>query len=132
MADTYPLLSEQWMIEARKIRDEFAGRVPPTEQTVRMNQLITDVPFGEPTVQAHLDTSSGEMDVGHLPDAEVSITLDYETARAVVKDFQAALQHFMAGKIKVQGDMTKLLGMVQAPPESVTAEVQRRIAGITQ
>lgn len=135
MPESYPFLSDEWMVEARKIREEFRGRVPATgEQAVRMNQVITEVPFGGGTLEAHLDTSSGEMelDTGHLEDAEVTITLDYETAKAVFVDPQSAIQHFMAGKIKVQGDMTKLLGMVQAPPDPVTAEVQQRIAGITQ
>ncbi|MDP9387055.1 MAG: SCP2 sterol-binding domain-containing protein [Actinomycetota bacterium] len=135
MPESYPFLSDEWMVEARKIREEFRGRVPAAgEQAVRMNQVITEVPFGGGTLEAHLDTSSGEMelDTGHLEDAEVTITLDYETAKAVFVDPQSAIQHFMAGKIKVQGDMTKLLGMVQAPPDPVTAEVQQRIAGITQ
>ena len=134
MPESYPFLSDEWMVEARRIREEFAGRVPAGEQAVKMNQVITDVPFGEGTMQAHLDTSSGEMELetGHLDDAEVTITLDYETAKAVFVDPPSAIQHFMAGKIKVQGDMTKLLGVVQAEPDPVTAEVQQRIAAITQ
>lgn len=133
MDETHPFLSDEWMLQARRIREEFRGRVPAPEQTLRMNQVITDVPFGPGTLDAHLDTTSGEMDLdtGHLDDAEVTITLDYETARAVFTDPPSAIEHFMAGRIKVQGDMTKLLGMVQAPPDPVTAEVQQRIAAIT-
>ena len=133
MPETYPFLSAEWLEEARKIREEFKGQVPAGENAVKLNQVITDVPFGEGTINAHLDTSGGELDLetGHLDDAEVSITLDYETAKAVFIDPQSAIQHFMAGKIKVQGDMTKLLAVVQAPPESVTSEAQRRIAEIT-
>jgi hypothetical protein len=131
--ETYPFLSAEWLEEARKIREEFKGQVPAGENAVKLNQVITDVPFGEGTINAHLDTSGGELDLetGHLEDAEVSITLDYETAKAVFIDPQSAIQHFMAGKIKVQGDMTKLLTVVQAPPESVAGEAQRRIAAIT-
>ena len=133
MPETYPFLSDEWLEEARKIREEFKGQVPAGENAVRLNQVITDVPFGEGTLNAHLDTSAGELDLetGHLDDAEVSITLDYETAKAVFIDPQSAIQHFMAGKIKVQGDMTKLLAVVQTPPESVAGEAQRRIAEIT-
>ena len=130
---THPFLSETWIGEARKIREELKGQVPAGEHVVRMNQIITDVPFGADVVHAHLDTSSGELEleIGHLEDAEVTITLDYMTARAVFVDPQSAIQHFMAGKIKVQGDMTKLLAVVQAPPESLAGEAQRRIAAIT-
>ncbi len=133
MAESYPFLSDEWMAEARRIREELRGQVPAGEHPVKLNQVITDVPFGEGTVHAHLDTSSGELELetGHLEDAEVTITLDYVTAKAVFVDPQSSVQHFMAGKIKVQGDMTKLLAVVQAPPESLAGEAQRRIAEIT-
>jgi putative sterol carrier protein len=133
VAESYPFLSDEWMAEARRIREELRGQVPAGEHPVKLNQLITEVPFGDGIVHAHLDTSSGELEleIGHLEDAEVTITLDYVTARAVFVDPQSAVQHFMAGKIKVQGDMTKLLVMVQAPPESLAGEAQRRIAEIT-
>ena len=133
MPETYQFLSDEWIAQARKIREEFKGQLPPGENAVKLNQVITDVPFGDGTLHAHLDTSRGELDLetGHLEDAEVSITLDYETAKAVFIDPQSAIQHFMAGKIVVRGDMTKLLAVVQTPPESVAGAAQRRIAEIT-
>ena len=133
MPETFPFLSDEWLAEARKIREEFQGQVPAGETSVKMNQVITDVPFGEGVMKAYLNTSGGELEleIGHLEDPEVTITLDYVTARAVFVDPQSAIQHFMAGKIKVQGDMTKLLTVVQAPPDSVTGDAQRRIAEIT-
>ena len=131
---THPFLSDEWISEARRIREELRDQVPAGEQVVKLNQVITDVPFGEGVVHAHLDTSSGELEleIGHLEDAEVTITLDYVTARAVFVDPQSAVQHFMAGKIRVQGDMTKLLGMVQSPSETLASEAQRRVAEITE
>lgn len=131
----HPFLSEDWMAEAKKIREEYAGKSAAAPQKMKMNQIITDVPFGDGTINAHMDSSSGEMDMdlGHLDDAEVTITIDYPTAKAIFVDGnpQAGMQAFMAGKIKVQGDMTKLLAVVQAPPESLAGEAQRRIADIT-
>lgn len=133
MAETHPFLSDEWIAAARKIREEFKTDVPAGGTAVKLNQVITGVPFGDGTLNAHLDTSGGEleMEAGHLDDAEVSITLDYETARAVFLDPQTAIQHFMAGKIKVQGDMTKLLAVVQGSPDSLTNEAQRRVAEMT-
>ena len=133
MPETYPFLSVEWIAAAREIREEFRDQVPPGDNAVKLNQVITDVPFGEGTLDAHLDTSGGELELetGHLEEADVAITLDYETAKAVFLDPQSAIQHFMAGKIKVQGDMTKLLAVVQTPPESLAGEAQRRIAEIT-
>src|SRR5688500_14779383 len=101
------------MEAARGIREEFAGQGTPPAHSIKTHQVITDVPFGEGSIDAHMDTSGGElkMDLGHLDDAELTVTLDYDTAKAIFVDQnpQAGMQAFMAGKIKVQGDMTKLM-----------------------
>jgi len=41
-----------------------------------MNQIITDVPFGDGTLEAVHDTSTGEleMDTGHIEGADVTVT----------------------------------------------------------
>src|SRR3954463_2883199 len=84
----YPFLSDEWVAEAKKIREETAGQGGPPAHVVRMNQIITDVPFGEGTVNAHLDTSSGDvdLDLGHLDNPDLTVTLDYETAKAIIVD----------------------------------------------
>ena len=106
-------LSDEWMTEAKKIREEFAGKGTPPAHAVRMNQVITDVPFGDGTMNVHMDTSGGELefDLGHLDTPDLTVTLDYETAKAIIVDQnpQAGMQAFMEGKVKVQGDLTKLM-----------------------
>jgi len=132
----YPFLSDEWMDEARKIREKFRGQGGAAPQPMKMNQIITDVPFGDGTINAHMDTTSGEMemDLGHLDDAEVTVTVDYATAKAIFVDQnpQAGMQAFMAGKIKVQGDMTKLMAMGQgAGPDPGAMEIAAAIKDIT-
>ena len=135
MADQHPFLSDEWMAEARKIREEFRGKTQAPAHKVKMNQIITEVPFGEGTINAHMDTTAGEMEfeVGHLPEADVTVTVDYETAKSIFVDGnqQAGMQAFMAGKIKVQGDMTKLMAMQQGAVDPAAIEVQQRIKEIT-
>ena len=132
----YPFLSDQWMDEAKKVREEFRGKTPPAAHVVKMNQVITDVPFGDGTINAHMDTSSGEMemDTGHIDGADLTVTLDYDTAKAIFVEGnpQAGMQAFMAGKIKVQGDMTKLMAMQSGAPDPSAQEVAKRIADITE
>lgn len=136
MPDTYPFLSDDWMAAAQRIRDEYAGRLEEGETPeVRLNQVITDVPFSEETVELHVDSTAGQMSLaaGHLDDPEVTVTLDYDTARAIFLDPPTAVQHFMSGKIKVEGDMTKLMVLMQSPTaDPDAASVQRRLAEITQ
>ena len=139
---TYPFLSDEWIAEARKIRAEMAGvpgaEPPAAAAVVRMNQVITDVPFGDGKLDAHLDTSSGtlEMETGHLDNPDVTVTLDYETAKAIFVDgtLDAGMQAFMAGKVRVQGDMAKLIAALQqlAPPDpDAVNQAQARIRDIT-
>ncbi|HVE47321.1 MAG TPA: SCP2 sterol-binding domain-containing protein [Acidimicrobiales bacterium] len=136
MPDTYPFLSDDWMAAAGKIRDDYAVRLEGGETPeVRMNQVITEVPFGEGTIDLHVDSTAGQMSLapGHLEDAEVTVTLDYVTARAIFLDPATAVQHFMSGKIKVDGDLTKLMGLMQSPTaDPDAAEVQKRLAAITE
>ena len=141
---TYPFLSDEWIAEARKIRAEFApperdAVAPPPATSVRMNQVITDVPFGEGKLDAHLDTTSGvlEMETGHLENPDVTVTLDYVTAKAIFVDgtLEAGMKAFMDGKVRVQGDMAKLISALQqlAPPDpGAVDQAQARIRDITE
>jgi len=134
----YPFLSEKWIEEAKKIRAEYEGQAPRDSQPIRMNHIVVDVPFGEGTVKTHLDTTSGylDLDLGHLDSPDLTITMDYETARAILVDRnpQTGIQAFMAGKIRVEGDMTKLM-MLQNTAMSTNpllAEIAARIQAITE
>ncbi|MEA3055148.1 MAG: hypothetical protein QOD30_580 [Actinomycetota bacterium] len=131
----HPFLSDEWMTEAKKIREEYRGKSTVAPAAMKMNQIVTDVPFGDGTINAHMDSSSGEMemDLGHIDDAEVTVTIDYATAKAIFVDNnpQAGMQAFMAGKIKVQGDMTKLMSMGQAAPDPTATEIAAKIKDIT-
>lgn len=131
----YPFLSDEWIAEAKKIRDESPGGGAMPHK-VRMNQVVTDVPFGEGTINAHVDSSDGtlQMDTGHLDNPDLTVTLDYATAKAILVDGnpQAGMQAFMAGKIKVQGDMTKLMAMQSAPADPAAAETAKKIQDITE
>jgi hypothetical protein len=128
---SYQFLSGEWIAAARQIREEVGAAAAPTG-SVRMNLVITDVPFGEGTVQAHMNTSNGEheLDLGHLDAPDVTATLDYLTAKAMLVDAdpQAGMRAFLAGKIKVQGDLTKALAISSGGPDP---ELTRRIQEIT-
>ena len=134
----HPFLSQEWMDEARKVREEYKGKTPPIAHQVRMNQVITEVPFGDGTLESHMDTTSGElvMEEGHLDEVDLTVTLDYATAKAIFVEGnpQAGMQAFMAGKVKVQGDMTKLMASQGAGGgnNELTTAIQERIKAITE
>jgi putative sterol carrier protein len=130
----YEFLSDEWIAEARKIRAEFKDLSASVTNPVRMNLVITEVPdSGE--MDAHIDTSKGEPDIerGHLENPDVTITLDYATAKALLVEGngQAAMSAFMAGKVRVDGDMTKLMAMQGTAPLGETEALAARIREIT-
>ncbi len=134
----YQFLTPEWIEEAKRVRDQFDTDATPPAHSVRMNQVITEVPFGDGDVNVHMDTSSGEVkiDLGHLDDPDLTVTLDYDTAKAIIVDGnpQAGMQAFMAGKVKVQGDMTKLMVMSQSttPGDDSAAKIAAAIQDITE
>lgn len=133
---THPFLSEEWMDAARAIREQYADQVPEVTTVIKINQVVTDVPFGEGEVKSYLDTSSGSvtMELGELDDADATVTTDYATAKAlfVDQDQTVAMQAFMNGQIKVQGDMMKMMAMQTAIPENeFTQTIADEIKAIT-
>ena len=56
-----------------------------------------------------------------------------DAAKAILVDGnpQAGMQAFMAGKIKVQGDMTKMMAMQSGAPDPVQTEIAAKIKEIT-
>jgi putative sterol carrier protein len=101
-----------------------------------MNLVINEVPFGDGHLDAHLDTSGGsiDLDIGHLADPDLTVTVDYGTAKAILVDGNAAagMQAFMAGKVRVDGDMAKLLALQGAPPDAAAADLAAKIRAITE
>ena len=95
------------------------------------------MPFGDDVVNSHMDTTTGRvvMELGLLDDADVTVTTDYETAKAlfVDQDPAVAMQSFMNGAIKVQGDMMKLMAMqTSLPSNDFTEKIAQEIKDITE
>ncbi|MFM9036343.1 MAG: SCP2 sterol-binding domain-containing protein [Actinomycetota bacterium] len=133
----FPFLSQEWMDAAKAIRAKYQDQAPKITAVIRINQVITDVPFGDGTVHSYMDTSSGEMEVelGELENPDATVTTDWATARAIfaLNDQAAAMQAFMGGKIKVVGDMMKMMALqTQMPQTDITAKVAEEIKAITE
>lgn len=113
----YPFLSDEWVAQARRIYGEASangaidGSAAPAP--VRVNLVVTGVPFADAPIDAHVDTSAGTVavDTGHLEKPDVTVSMDYMTARSlfIAGDVQAVMQAFLSGKIRVDGDLAKLL-----------------------
>jgi putative sterol carrier protein len=103
---------------------------------MKMNLNVTEVPFGPGGIEAHLDTSDGalKLELGHIELVDLTVTLDYATAKAILIEGNpaAGMQAFMAGRIKVDGDMSKLMALQGTAPDPTAAEVATRLREITE
>ena len=90
---------------------------------------------GGPQGDRQLHVAEGAFGSGLLDDCPTKLTLPYQVARDmfVKGDQAAAMQAFMSGQIKVEGDMTKLMAM-QAQPAAggpSEAEIRAKLLEIT-
>ncbi len=133
----YKFLSDEWIEQARAIADDYADDLPEPPEEIKLNATVSDIPHrnGE-TLHAHLSTVGGSLvvELGHLEDAEVTVSVDYETARPVLMepDPQTVMGLFMAGKILIEGDATKLIAMQTIEPDPDSAAMAEEIAAITE
>jgi predicted unusual protein kinase regulating ubiquinone biosynthesis (AarF/ABC1/UbiB family) len=111
---TLPFLSPEWIGAMQELRDELDLSLPPGVPAAVANLTVTDVPFGDGTVTAHVDTTGRavEVDLGHVPNADIQIRIDHVTARAIVLEQrpQLAVSAFLTGKIKLTGNLEAVLG----------------------
>lgn len=114
----HQFLSDEWIEAALGLQDTYADRVPEPDSAITMNLVITEHPFGDDSIDLHVDNSDGLPRIarGHLDGADVTITTDYATARElfVANDQQAAMQAFMTGRIRIDGDVAKMMAMQAA------------------
>ena len=124
-------LSDEWLAEAKKISDEVRGGQAPSGpgSDITVNVVVVDGPSGD----RDLHLSGGEFATGHIDNAPTKLTVPYEVAKQmfVEGNQQAAMQAFMSGQIKVEGDMTKLMAMQSSGGGPEQAQIQARLKEIT-
>ena len=115
-------LTEEWattMTEALNSSEDF--KKAASGQQVKLQQVVTDTPDGEAKYYFTLDGGQATVGLGEISDAEATITQNYETAVAIVKEELNAQNAFMQGKLKVTGNMMKLMqlqGVFNAMPKA--------------
>ena len=108
MPDKYPFLSDAWFDTAEKLIREHEPEAPPANLV--MNLEVAD---GDRVIKFFMGSKNGEtlFGKGTTDAADLTLSTDIDTARQVFVsgDQHAGMQAFMAGKVRVQGDMTKLM-----------------------
>ena len=135
MSEKFAFLSDEWIAAVESIvAQHIAPGSLPTTGNLVVNLNVTETPFGSDKqfLMATIDGVAG-MGGGHKEPGDVTLTTDYTTAKQVfiTGDPQAGMQAFMSGKVKVQGDMSKLM-MQQAGGGGADPAMQAAIQAITE
>ena len=125
----YTFLSDEWLDEVKKLAAEAGGAGGAMPAGVSLNMVVTGGPQGD----RELHVADGVFSAGLLADAPTKLTVPYTVARAMFIDGnqQAAMQAFMSGQIKVEGDMSKLMAMQGQQPGAGAEDLQKKMQEIT-
>jgi putative sterol carrier protein len=103
-------LSEEWaesVEEALNASEPF--RNAAGSQSAKVQQVVTSSE-GEKKYWFLLDSGKASLGIGELAETvDATITQDYETASAIMKSELSAVAAYMSGKLRVSGDLMKLM-----------------------
>ncbi|MGB5167338.1 MAG: SCP2 sterol-binding domain-containing protein [Acidimicrobiia bacterium] len=85
----------------------FAASMNNVDLGLQFN--VTDAPDGEVDYYLTVGDGVAVLALGTLEDADASVSSDYDTAAAIAKGELNVQMAFMTGKIKVGGNMAKVM-----------------------
>ncbi len=120
-------LSEEWVSavkEALGNNEAFKNAAGSQSATI---QQVVNTPEGDVKYYVKLDGGNLELALGEVEGADATITQDYDTAVALSKNELTGTAAYMSGKLKVSGDLMKLMAMQgafnQLPAATASLEV---------
>ena len=115
-------LSEDWakqVTEALNGNDAFKQQA--AGKTVKLQNVVTGAD-GETKYYFRLQDGQVDVGLGQIDDAEATLSADYETSAALSRAELNATAAYMSGKLKIQGDLMKLMqlqGLFNSMPQAV-------------
>lgn len=123
-------LSDEWFNKVDELRKAAGDLEIPEQLSSVVININVDSDGNE--LKFHLD--GGNFERGHSDSAEVTLGVSEELARKIFVegDNAAGMQAFMAGEIKIDGDMTKLMALQTVQPSDKQKELLKQIKEITE
>jgi predicted lipid carrier protein YhbT len=122
-------LSQEWLDEGRKLSDEFPER---PGASARMQYVVTGAPEGDVKYFWVLENGKIlESTVGEDPNADFTITTTYEDSKKIQDGELDPNAAFMQGRMKVTGNMAKLMSLLPLTNSPEYRELQVQIREIT-
>ena len=123
-------LTQEWLDETKKMAE---GQPERPGASARMQYIVTGGPDGDVHYYWVLENGQiKESTLGDLPDAEVTMTQTYEDAMKIQKGELDANAAFMQGRMKVTGNMGKLMQLMPLTNSPEYKQLQEDIRAITE
>jgi putative sterol carrier protein len=103
-------LSEEWAAAVQdSLNSNEAFKSAAGSNTAKIQQVVT-TPEGEKRYWLKLEGGQVALGIGDLGDSpDATITQDYDTAVALSKNELSGTAAYMSGKLRVSGDLMKLM-----------------------
>ncbi|MHB8463489.1 MAG: SCP2 sterol-binding domain-containing protein [Acidimicrobiales bacterium] len=122
-------LTQEWLDETRALGADQPER---PGATVRMNWVVTGGPAGDVSYYWVLENGKLlESSLGTLEDAEVTLSSSYEDSVKQINGELDANAAFMQGRVKVTGNMAKLMSLLPLTNSPEYKELGEKIRAIT-
>lgn len=124
-------LTEAWFSKVDELTTQAGDlNLSPALQSLAINFIVSDVAKGV----TELSLASGKFKKGLADNAKTTLNMDEDTLKKVFLQFDmtAAMQAFMTGKIKVQGDMSQLMTLQTAKPSQEQKALFKEILAHTE
>ncbi|MDQ8934820.1 SCP2 sterol-binding domain-containing protein [Acinetobacter rudis] len=118
-------LTDDWFATVEKLTSAAGDlNLAPALANLAINIVVSDQ-----SGDTELALDGGKIVKGLSSNAKTTLNLDAETLRKVFLEFDmaAAMQAFMTGKIKVQGDMSQLMALQTAKPSQEQKSLFKQI-----
>jgi putative sterol carrier protein len=104
-------LTDEWTSAAQAAMNADEAFVTAIgKHTARLQQVVT-APDGEKRYYVKLEDGKAEVAMGDVDNPDATITQDYDTAKGISTGELSAVAAYMSGKLRVQGDLMKLMTM---------------------
>ncbi|MFA9485501.1 MULTISPECIES: SCP2 sterol-binding domain-containing protein [unclassified Moraxella] len=122
-------LSQAWFDVVSQLNAQTGKlNLPPTLQTLIINITI------EQDTSALLHLQDGKIHQGHADHAVSTIRIDQQTLKDIIQtgDTNIAIEAFMMGKIRIDGDMSAIMSLQSAKPSPEQKALFKEILSHTE